>query len=261
MIRAAAVLAALAAPAGADVFDSPPAADVVILGEVHDNPVHHANQARAVAAIRPSAIVFEMLTPELAARITPENRHDPEELATILEWSARGWPDFSMYHPILAAAPGAAVYGAAVPRGDIRTAMTEGAAAAFGSDATAFGLDRDIDPAQRAVREAGQMAAHCDALPEHMLPGMVEAQRLRDASFASAALRALDETGGRVVVIAGTGHARTDWGIPFHIAFAAPDVTVAAIGQTEGPSSAPFTRTVRTGAVERDDPCAAFRRG
>ena len=31
--------------------------DIVVLGEVHDNPAHHANQARAVAAIKPAALV------------------------------------------------------------------------------------------------------------------------------------------------------------------------------------------------------------
>lgn len=260
MIRATAFLAVLAAPAVADVFDNPPDAAVVILGEVHDNPAHHANQTRAVAALRPSAIVFEMLTPELAARITPDNRHDPEALAAALEWRARGWPDFFMYYPILAAAPGAAVYGAALHREDIRAAITAGAAGAFGPDASEFGLDRALDPVQQASREAGQMAAHCDALPESMLAGMVEAQRLRDAAFARTALLALDETGGPVAVIAGSGHARTDWGIPAYIAFAAPEVSVAAIGQTEGPTSTPFTLTVRTDGVERDDPCAVFNR-
>ena len=37
---------------------------------------------------------------------------------------------------------------------------------------------------EQAAREAEQMAAHCDALPEDILPGFVEAQRLRDAALA-----------------------------------------------------------------------------
>jgi uncharacterized iron-regulated protein len=36
-------------------------ADVVVLGEVHDNPQHHANQAAVVRALQPSALVFEMI--------------------------------------------------------------------------------------------------------------------------------------------------------------------------------------------------------
>ena len=46
-----------------------PRADVVLLGEVHDNPAHHAFQAEAVAYLAPRALVFEMLTPAQAALV------------------------------------------------------------------------------------------------------------------------------------------------------------------------------------------------
>ena len=39
-------------------------ADVVFLGEIHDNAAHHARQAQLVAQIKPVALVFEMLSPE-----------------------------------------------------------------------------------------------------------------------------------------------------------------------------------------------------
>ena len=71
-------------------------------------------------------------------------------------------------------------------RGDVRRAVSEGAATVFGGAAPLFGLDAALDPEEQATREAGQMAAHCDALPEDVLPGMVEAQRLRDAALAAA---------------------------------------------------------------------------
>ena len=35
-------------------------ADIVLLGEIHDNPEHHANQAAIVRALQPAALVFEM---------------------------------------------------------------------------------------------------------------------------------------------------------------------------------------------------------
>ncbi|MEL7256204.1 MAG: ChaN family lipoprotein, partial [Pseudomonadota bacterium] len=43
--------------------------DVLILGEFHDNPTHHAVQADAVRVIAPKAVVFEMLTPAEAAQL------------------------------------------------------------------------------------------------------------------------------------------------------------------------------------------------
>lgn len=248
--------------APADLSVLPPA-DVVVLGEVHDNPHHHTNQAAAVAALRPAALVFEMLTPDQAARVTPKLRSDPVALAAALEWEGSGWPDFAMYHPIFTAAPEAAVYGAALPRGEVRRAVGAGAAAVFGAEAAAYGLDQPLPEDQKTTREAAQMTAHCDALPETILPGMVEAQRLRDAAFARAALIALDQTGGPVAVITGNGHARTDWGLPHALGLVAPDVRLLSIGQLEAAPDGPvpYDLWLVTAPAERPDPCAAFKGG
>ncbi len=236
-------------------------ADVVILGEVHDNPAHHAHQAQAVAALAPAAIVFEMLTPEQAAAVTDANRRDAAALEAALGWQASGWPDFAMYHPIFTAAPRARVYGAALPGEDVRRAVREGAAAVFGADAARFGLTAPLPPAEQAAREAEQMAAHCDAMPAALMPGMVEAQRLRDAALARATLRAMAETGGPVAVITGSGHARRDWGVPAVLARAAPHLSVIAVGQVEAGAEAeqPFDHWIVTDPAPRPDPCAAFR--
>jgi uncharacterized iron-regulated protein len=93
-----------------------------------------------------------------------------------------------------------------------------------------------------------------------VLPGMVEAQRLRDAALARAALEAMTATGGPVVVITGNGHARRDLGIPSVLALAAPKLRVLSIGQLEGSAGQdqPFDLWVVTGTVARGDPCAAF---
>jgi uncharacterized iron-regulated protein len=91
------------------------AQDVAILGEVHDNPAHHAEQAAQVARLQPASIVFEMLSEAQAERVTPALRGDAEALGAALGWAESGWPDFSMYHPIFTAAPEAAIYGALVP--------------------------------------------------------------------------------------------------------------------------------------------------
>ncbi len=266
-MRVLAYLAVLlaAAPAWAaldgGVLERMRAAQVVILGEVHDNPAHHAAQAEAVAAVQPAALVFEMLTPEQAARVTPDNRAGAAALARALDWADGGWPDFTMYHPIFTAAPEARVYGAAVPRGAARQAMQEGVAAYFGDEAGAYGLREALPLGQQAAREAMQMAAHCDAMPEAMLPGMVGLQRLRDAQLARAALRALDEVGAPVVVITGNGHARRDWGVPTVLERVRPGLRVFALGQGEaGVAPEGGFDAVRFAApAERPDPCAAFR--
>ena len=98
-------------------------ADVIFLGEQHDNPRHHAVQAAWVDALQPKAIVFEMLTEDQAARSTPKLRGTQDDLEATLGWEDAGWPDFAMYYPIFTAAPGAAIWGAAVPRDTVRRLM------------------------------------------------------------------------------------------------------------------------------------------
>ena len=243
----------------ADALERLSPADVVILGEIHDNPEHHRNQAMAVAAIQPRALVFEMLTPQKAMQ-TPTDRSDAAALALAFDWQSSGWPDFAMYHPIFAAAPEARIYGGDLPPGDARRAVSQGAASVFGADAPKYGLGTPLSPQDQSLREAEQRDAHCNALPEDLLSGMVEAQRLRDAALARAVVQALDETGGPVAVITGSGHARVDRGVPAVLARVAPQVRVLSVGQIETPAAAeqPYDLWIVTPPAPRDDPCAAF---
>ena len=236
-------------------------ADIVILGEVHDNPAHHALQAEVLAGLAPSAIVFEMISEDEAGLITPEIAADAETLAAVLDWANSGWPDFAYYAPLFAFGTEVPIYGAGVDRATAQQAFAEGAAAVFAEDAARFGLGLALPDDQQAAREAEQMAAHCDALPPEILPGFVEAQRLRDAALAAAALEALAAHGAPVAIITGNGHARRDWGVPALLAIAAPDVPVFTLGQFEAPpeGEVPFDLWALADPVDRPDPCAAFR--
>lgn len=251
---------AAAGPIGpADLLSLPPA-DVVLLGEVHDNPHHHAAQAQALAAIRPAAVVWEMLTPEQAARL-PRDLSDAAAVAAAVGWEGSGWPDFAMYHPLMLAAPDALHLGAGVPRDRARRVFAEPLAQVFGPLAARFGLNGALPPDEQAAREADMQAAHCDALPEHLLPGMVAAQRLRDAELARVALAALADAGPPVAIITGNGHARTDWGVPVLIGRLNPSARVLSLGMFEAaPDGAPpHDLWLVTPPAEREDPCAAFR--
>ncbi|PVA09151.1 hypothetical protein DC366_15690 [Pelagivirga sediminicola] len=246
-MRIAALLTLLALPALAQ-----PPADIVILGEVHDNPDAHLGQAEALAALQPTAVVFEMLTAGEAARADADR--------TLIEdaWEASGWRDFPLYAPIFDALGDARIIGAAAPRDAVRAVYGDGPAALFGEDAARYGLDKPLDAAQQTQREAQQFDAHCQAMPLETMGGMVAVQRYRDAVFARAALEALEAYGPPVAVIAGNGHARTDWGIPAMIARAAPEVTTHAIGFVEARADTPFDDIRVVPPAERDDPCASL---
>lgn len=253
-----AVLAALfASGAVAEIPDAARTAQVIVLGEQHDNPDHHARQAEWVTALQPSALVFEMLTPEQAGKAAFD-WSDQAELDAAIGWSQSAWPSFDMYFPIFAAAPDAVIFGAGVLRETLRDQLQTPISEQ--PEATRFGLDQPADPEEQTAREALQATAHCGALPEKLLPMMVDAQRIRDMALADAALRALAQTGGPVVVITGNGHARTDWGMPALLQVAAPDMTVFSLAQGEDGSTVHggFSLTLDAPAPERGDPCVAF---
>lgn len=250
--------AIMAAPfACADVPDAARAAQIVVLGEFHDNPDHHKVQAQWVAALSPKAIVFEMLTPHEAQAIMglPRTR---AALRPALD--AAHWSNIADYIDIMMAS-NAALIGAAQPPETVRAAFSNGAAAVFGTDAGAYGLTDDLLPAELEMRKQMQFASHCKAMPIEMMAGMVEAQRFRDAAFAQIVLDALNTFGAPVGLVTGNGHARRDWGVPALLAIAAPDVMVFALGQSEAgqPLSGGFDLVRDAPAPKRGDPCAAFQ--
>lgn len=239
-----------------------PPSDVTILGEIHDNGLHHLAQAAAIVALKPKAVVFEMLTTQQASLITPELLANQEALKAALEWEQSGWPDFALYYPVFAALGDAKIYGAARSRVEVRRAFSEGAAAVLGVQVSApFGLKHPLDLAQLEQRKQAQFEAHCGAMPLEMMGGMVEAQRFRDASFALSVIRATLDTGGSVVLIAGNGHARADWAVPFMLKMAVPKFSVLSVGILEQPvvDHPPYDLWLQTAPAKREDPCLAFK--
>ncbi|MDE9451266.1 ChaN family lipoprotein [Aliiroseovarius sp. Z3] len=229
-------------------------ADVVIIGETHDNPAHHDVQAQIVAALQPAALVLEMLTPEQVAALTKDL---PGYGAA---WKEAGWPDYKMYLPIFTAS-NAEIFGAAVPRDVARASYTDGVAAHFDGDVALFGLDQPLPTDQYDQRLDLQFFAHCEAMPRIALGGMIEVQRLRDATLAKAAVDALDQVGKPMVIITGNGHARTDWGVPAMLRLARSELVIISVGQAED-GNAPegtFDLVYDAPSVDRPDPCDAFK--
>lgn len=244
------ILLALATNAHAQTLTE---SDIVILGEVHDNAHAHAGQAEVLRSLRPTAVVFEMLSSE-DGRLADADR---DRIAEI--WAKGKWPDHALYAPIFEALGDARIVGAASPRPLISSVYKDGPAGHFGPEADRFGLGDPLPAAQQEARESLQFEAHCEALPREMMAAMVNVQRFRDAVFAQAALDALETYGPPVAVIAGHGHARTDWGVPAAISRASPETKVRAIAFVEALTDAPFDEIHLVPPAEREDPCNRFR--
>ncbi|MEL6451277.1 MAG: ChaN family lipoprotein [Pseudomonadota bacterium] len=230
--------------------------DVLLLGEFHDNPTHHAVQADAVRIIAPKAVVFEMLTPDEAQALTNVARSPAAMRGAVGDFH---WSNIADYADILSASP--VIVGAALSRDQMRAAFSNGAAPVFGPEAQLYGLTTPLPEDEQDIREALQFDAHCGAMPAEMMGGMVAAQRLRDASFARSVIAALDSYGSPVVLITGNGHARMDWGVPVYLSRARPDLAVTSVGQgeREEPPAGLYAWTLNSApAPDRGDPCAAF---
>ena len=244
-------------------------AGVVVLGELHDNPVHHARQTRLVRALDPRGLAFEMVPTgsEEGIAVFLEQGGARGEIGPAIGWERLGWPDWELYAPIFRAAGGAYIAGGAPARSELREAMRRGAAVAWGAGAGRVGLDRPLGPEMRRELVREMMAAHCGEIPRPVAQGMVEAQRFKDARLASAALRALERGGGQAVLITGNEHARVDRGVPEYIGRLAPGVPVRSVGMIELPAGAdpvetaaglPYDYVWFSEPRERGDPCEGF---
>ncbi len=236
----------------------------VILGEVHDNAIHHQLQAEILASIlrqgRSPALAMEQFDREHqpaleAARAAGEREAERIADAGRFDRKSWQWPD---YKPLvqIAASNGLTIIAANLSRSDARALMRSGRRA------------EGIEPASPEIQaelERDIVDGHCGFRPPApVLSGMVEAQRARDAMMAKA-LTASGTAGA--VLIAGAGHARRDRGVP---AYLPPGLRekVLSIGFLEvEPSEQPaanrfaglFDLVWFTPRAEREDPCKNFR--
>lgn len=255
-------------------------ADYLLLGEVHVNAEHHRLQAHLLAAViaageRP-AVVFEQFDLGDQAALEAARRDAPgdaDALAKAVDFAARGW-DWDFYRPLVAAALAAdlPIVAANLSRADARRIMQEGGGAVLGAGRwQALGLATPLPAELRADLVARIEEAHCGHAPERMLDGMVAAQRARDALMAEALLGS-----ARAVLIAGAGHVRRDYAVPYYLAARAPGASTLAVAFTEvqasatdpqayverGPDGRPlYDLYWFTPRYEPEDPCAAFAMG
>ncbi len=258
--------ATAAAPASSKVEP-----EFVLLGELHDNPDHHrarAEQLRRLIAQEPrTVVVFEQFSRSEDAAVATARKTAPGDVNALIDaakFDRKSWR-WPLHQPLFEAAlqSGAEVRGGNIDRDQIRKIVREGDAA-WPADLLAL-RDRAAwnDTQQDRLRQDIQ-DGHCGAMPEAMLPGMVQAQRARDAAMAQAMLDARKSGAKRVVLIAGNGHVRRDVAVPVYLqAAGVPPSDIDAIAYLEPGSAAPpgsYDRVERAPAPSREDPCAQFKR-
>ncbi len=251
------------------------AADIALLGETHDNPVHHAVQLRllrrAVEAGRRPALVMEQIDTEWQPAVDKARAIDGVDAAAIAAAGkvSPGW-HWREYAELvsLALERRLPVVAANLSRTRTRTIASDGVAALGEGEAVRLGLEPDWPAPLRAEMRRLLVDGHCgDDSP--IIDKLIDVQRARDAVMADTILKTAADG---VVAIIGRGHARADLGVPLYLAGRTNGRAVVSLGLVEVSAGRPSPRDYEettagthdfvwfTPRAERSDQCATFKR-
>ncbi|MGM0677357.1 ChaN family lipoprotein [Ectothiorhodospira marina] len=252
-------------------------ARILLLGEVHGNPDHHALQLELIQALaaadKAPALAMEIFDLENQSRLDTlrdQGEGDADVLAHAAGVEARHWP-WDEYRPLvqwaldqdqpLLAANLSGERAMQVGREGLSNHMDE-------VERRRLGLDEPLPgPVGRRLIEH-IVDAHCGYLPAARTGGMVDAQRARDAHMAD---RLLQAEGRPVVLIAGSGHVRRDYGVPRYLearGAQGPVLSLAFVEVREGDDSPEDYAMAMDGVYDvilftprhrMTDPCDDFR--
>lgn len=244
-------------------------ARIVILGEKHDNPDHHALQRRMIAALHSDGVLagvsFEMLDSSQQAALETLEQVDlssEDDIRAHLQWDADGW-DWSLYGPLVLD-----VARAGLPIRAANISMDEMMAvygAPLAPDIAAALSEAQVERLHVEIDES-----HCGMLPESQFPAMVRVQQARDARMAESLVHS---EAGVQLLIAGNFHARRDLGVTNYLpAGTGPVVSVGLLEVNPDEQDPlaylqafsemlPYDYLWFTPAVTAEDYCAALREG
>lgn len=235
--------------------------DVVLLGELHDNPSHHAIRGRLIARIAgpQTTVVAEHLP--VGAKLAPGGSLLNDLEAAGFHAEGWGWP---LHEPLFSGVrqAGAPLVGGNLPRGFSRQLMQQGEGALDDPMADAYSRSPLSPDAARRLDD-DLVSGHCGKLPTKYLAPMHLVQRATDVSMARALLAHRPS-----LLVAGNGHVRKDYGVPQVLGALAPSLKISAVGFYEKDSDAPellqslasrYDYLWLTDGAERTDPCENFQ--
>ncbi|MBI5429192.1 MAG: ChaN family lipoprotein [Nitrosomonadales bacterium] len=253
-------------------------ADVLLLGETHDNTLHHEYQLKLLKA-RIDAVKYPALMPALMMEqlnaedqqaldwtLTGVNRDETLERVTRLIRFA----DIQAYQPFLATAIDnkLPVIAANISNLHSQPVVRGGFTAYDAGELKRLAVEEVWNDSRQKFLIENMGGAHCGKLRDDLREGLTRGQRLRDALMADVAVPSIARG---VVGIVGSSHARRDIGLPLYFAARAPTARILSVGFIEvspgvtGPHAyekssatgeAPYDVIWFTPRVERTDPCA-----
>lgn len=251
-------------------------ADVVLLGEVHDNRVHHDLQLKLLKARVESgshpALMMEQLDaasqPALDQALAGENRDDVlNSVNALIKFT-----DWQFYSPLLSVAIDnkLPVIAANVPNQFLQPVIWKGYSAFDPAELKRLDVETVWNEKRQAYLASNMGGAHCGKLRDELRAGLTRSQRLRDALMADSAISSVARG---VVGIVGSSHARRDIGLPLYFAARLPKARLLSIGFVEVSNNSndpneystdsatgeePYDVIWFTPRMKREDPCANF---
>jgi uncharacterized iron-regulated protein len=261
---------------------------ILLLGEVHDNPMHHQLRAWLIAqpvctfGCKPAseAVVFEQIRADQQPALdrfkalAETGGGTAEDLFRLLEWDKSGWPSAAIFKPLFETVVAAKIpiFAGNLPREQIRAVARGGPIPP--EDRARLKLDAQMPAALAEALDRELADGHCGMMPPEAMGGLAAAQRYRDAYLADALLTA-QKRHGFAILIAGNGHVRKDRGVPWHIRERAPGTDVTSVlilevqeGKTDPEAYVPrdpdgkpaADLVIFTPRAKRGDPCEAMRK-
>lgn len=256
-------------------------AQVIFLGEVHDNPAHHRLQRQIIGQIMADkapagALAMEQFDLSHQAeldRVQSLADVSVEQIVRAGRFDRQGW-SWPQYRNLIALAHAHhwPIIALNLSRRSAFAIARGGLAAASGPEQhvlRAFSSDLHLPLVQEAELERQLLSAHCGRIPAEYIPKLARAQVARDILMAHTLFRYLEKHPGvRLVAIVGRQHARKDRGAAYWLRRMAPTIRQVSIGltpvDTDRSSRSRLERTagfdwrVLTPKVESGDPCARF---
>lgn len=236
-------------------------ADFVLLGELHDNKVHHEIRGKLISRFADNrrTVVSEHFPAPNQVNFQSETKAD----LVAAGFDAEGWDwpiHQSLYEQIKH--KGLSLVGGNLPKEEARRMFLQGVSSLPERMAQTYTQSRLDETAERKL-DHDLVEGHCGKLPEKYLLRMRFAQRMTDLSLTH---NVLDRKPS--LLIAGNGHVRRDYGVPQMLASIAPQLKVLNVGFLEqGSSTQDLLQSIAgqydfiwiTERAERKDPCENFK--
>lgn len=212
------------------------AANILLLGEVHDNRLHHDFQKKLLQAqldsgSRPSLLMEQVDSDsqeKLDAALANPNRDEAfSNAADLIRFG-----DWQLYAPLLGMAVDykLPVIAANIPNAQLQPVMRQGFNAYDPEDLKRIGVDEVWSEDRDNYLSQHIEGTHCGQITPRWRAGLVRGQRLRDALMVDAAMPSF---GRGVVAIVGRDHARRDIGLPLYFKARRTAIRILSIGLVE----------------------------